>query len=62
MKLTERQKEEVPEYWDRLLSQLIATTPVEQLWQLKRKFEAGAPIRMQKRKARKWWGSREVKS
>jgi hypothetical protein len=51
MKLTEQQKDEVYEFWTQTLDIFIATTPPEQLWQLKRKFESGAVIRIvQKRK------------
>ena len=54
MKLTEQQKDEVWEYWQRTFDLFIACTPPEQLWQLKRRFEAGTPIRIvQKRKAPK---------
>jgi hypothetical protein len=54
MKLTERQKDELLEYWQRTFDLFIACTPPDQLYRLKRRFEAGVSIRiMQKRKAPK---------
>lgn len=46
MKLTERQKEDVWEYWQQTFDIFVASVPVEKLYQLKRKCEAGAVIRI----------------
>jgi hypothetical protein len=45
-KLSERQKDEVLEFWQRTFDLFIASTPPDQLYSLKLKFEAGAVIRI----------------
>jgi hypothetical protein len=49
-KLTERQKDEVFEFWQRTFDLFIASTPPDQLYSLKRKFEAGTVIRIVQKK------------
>jgi len=46
MKLTERQREDVYEFWQRVFDIMVATTPPEKLYRLRKHFMSGAAIQI----------------